>query len=92
MDVPRCVLVQWHRLQQNVTTTFFGFGNVDELEKVIIFLENIGVTLLADFAFKLLPVVRSYVFAVLFDVPLLLQPVLQALKMNQSHRASALAR
>ena len=55
-------------------------------------LKGIAVALLADFALKLFPVVTSHVLAVHLRVPLALDPVLEALEVDEAHRAAALAR
>lgn len=48
--------------------------------------------MLANFALKLAPVVAGDVLSVLFGVALGLDPILQTLKVDQTHGASALAR
>jgi len=82
VDVSRGIFIQGHGLKQDVATTLLGLSYVNQLKQVIVLLEDIRVTLLADFAFEFLPVVRRYVLAILFNVPLLFQPVFKALKMD----------
>lgn len=45
----------------------------------------------ANFTFEFLPVVTSYVFAILLHVALSFNPVLQTLEMNESDRAATFA-
>lgn len=91
MDVTRGVFVEWHGLKQNVSTSLFGLRDVNKLKQVVVLLENVWVALLADLALELLPIVRRYILAVLLYVPLLLQPVFKALKVDQSHGTPTLA-
>ena len=61
------------------------FFDVNKFEKLVVPLKNVRVTLLTDFALKLLPVVAGHGLAVHFGVSLRLDPVLQALKVDQTH-------
>ena len=47
--------------------------------------------MLADFAFKFFPIVRSDIFAVLFDVSLSLDPVFEAFIVDIADGAGTLA-
>ena len=85
MDVARSVLVQRHRLKKDVLTASFGLGDIDQFEKRLPLLEDVGVALFADLAFKFLPVIGSNVLAVFFDVTLSLDPVLQALEVDEAY-------
>lgn len=91
MNISRCVLVKWHRLQQDIVGTLWWLLNVNELKKNIISFENIGIGLLADLTFKFLPVVTCHIFPVFFYMTLRFYPILKALEMNQTNRTSALA-
>jgi len=66
--------------------------DVDQLEEVVVALENVGVTLLADLALELFPVVARHIFTIFFNVPLRLYPILKTLEVDQADRTSALAR
>jgi len=92
VDVPGSVLVQWHGLKKNVLGSFWGLSDVNQFEKGVVAFEYIRVGLLTDFALKFLPVVTCHVFSILFDVPLILHPVFEALEVDQAYRPSALAR
>ena len=45
----------------------------------------------ADLTFEFLPVVGGNILAVVFDMPLCFNPILEALEVNKPDRASALA-
>ena len=92
VNVATCVLVERHRLQQDVLAALFRLLDVDQFEKRLTFLENVRVALLTDLTFKLLPVVACHVLAVLFNVPLRLKPAFEALIVNQADRSGTLAR
>ena len=64
MDVSGRVLVERHRLKENVLGVGFGLRDVDQLEEVVSLLEYVRVALLADLAFEFLPVVRGDVLTV----------------------------
>jgi len=85
MDVARGIFVQRHRLEKDVLTAGFGLGDIDQFEKRLTLLENVGVTLFADLAFKFLPIVGSNVLSVFLDVTLSFDPVLQALEMDEAY-------
>jgi len=70
MDVSRSVLVERHRLEQDVLAAWLRFVDVDQFEQSLALLEYVGIGLLADFAFEFLPVVTSDVFTVLLDMSL----------------------
>jgi len=53
--------------------------------------KNVGVTLFAQLAFKLLPVIASHVLPVLFSVLLRINPRLEALVVDQTDGASTFA-
>lgn len=91
VDVSRCVLIQRHRLQKDVFLIGLGLIDVDQFEKILALLENVGVALLADLAFEFLPVVRGYIFTVFLLLALCFDPRLEAFEVNESDRASALA-
>ena len=91
MDVSRSVFVQWHGLEEDILAFGLRLVYINQFEESLAFLKDIWVALLADFAFKFLPVVRCDVLAVLFDVPLSLDPVLEALVVDIADGASALA-
>lgn len=57
MDVTRCILVEWHRLKQDVLATGLRLINIDEFEERLAFSEDVRIALLANLAFKFLPVV-----------------------------------
>ena len=70
MDVSGGVLVQRHRLEQDVLAARLRFVDVDQFEQSLALLEYVGIRLLADLAFKFLPVVTSDVLTVLLDMSL----------------------
>ena len=92
MNVTASVLVKRHRLQQNVLAALLGLLDVNQFEKRLTLLEDVGVALLADLTFKLLPVVARHVLAVLLNVPLRLEPALEALVVDQADSAGTFAR
>ena len=65
--------------------------NVNQLKESLAFLKDIWIALFADFAFKFLPIVRSDILAILFDVSLSLDPVFEALIVDIADGAGALA-
>ena len=75
MDIARGVFVQRHRFKKNELAVFTWILDVDQLEEVVVALENVGVTLLADLALELFPVVARYIFTIFFHVPLRLYPI-----------------
>ena len=75
MDIARGVFVQRHRFKKNELAVFTWILDVDQLEEVVVALENVWVTLLADLALELFPVVARYIFTILFYVPLRLYPI-----------------
>jgi len=85
MDVARGVFVQRHRLKKDVLAAGFGLGDIDQFEKRLTLLKDVGITLFANLAFKFLPVVGSNVLSVFFDVTLSLDPVLQALEVDEAY-------
>lgn len=89
MDVARRVLVQRHGLEQDELAVRLRLRNIYQFEKGLSFLEDIGVALLADLAFKFFPVVRSDVFTVLLHVPLRLEPVLETCVVDVADCAGA---
>ena len=84
VDVSRCVLVQRHRLQKDVFLIGLGLIDVDQFEKILALLENVGVALLADLAFEFLPVVRGYIFTVFLLLALCFDPRLEAFEVDES--------
>ena len=91
MDIATGILIQWHRLQQNELSAFSRLLYLNESVEVALAFENVGVTLFAQLAFKLLPVVARDILPVLLGVTLGLDPVLQALEVDQTDRAATLA-
>lgn len=91
MDIATGILIQWHRLQQNELSAFSRLLYLNESVEVALAFENVGVTLFAQLAFKLLPVVASHVLPVLFSVLLRVDPRLEALVVDQADRASTFA-
>lgn len=65
--------------------------DIDEFEQLLAFLKDIGVALLANLAFKFLPVVRGDILTVLFRVPLSFDPVLEASVVDVAYRPRTLA-
>ena len=51
-----------------------GLIDVDQFEKILAFLKDVGVALLADFAFKLLPIVRGHILTVFLLLALCFDP------------------
>lgn len=91
MDVPRSVFIERHGLKEDVLAAGLGLVYINEFEEALPLFENVRVALLAYFTFKFLPVVRCDVLTVLLDVTLRLDPVLEALKVDESYTAAALA-
>lgn len=91
MDIARGVLVERHRLEQDKLGVFGGLLDVNQFVEHVLPFEDVGVALLADFAFKLLPVVAGHVLTVLLRVALGAQPALEAVEVDQAHRAATLA-
>jgi hypothetical protein len=97
MDIAGVVFVKRHRLKQNVVAVVAidVLGDVNYFMDGVSDLEGVWVHLLADFALKTLPVEASHVGlgAVLRSLLLLLrlQPVFQALEVDEADRAFALA-
>ena len=97
MHITGVVLVKRHGLEQNVVVVVVVnvLGDVHNLVDVLLDLERVWVHLLADFALEALPVEASHIAlsAVLrsFLLLLRLQPVLQALEVDEADRALALA-
>ena len=59
MDVSRIVLIEWHRLQKNVITCRLRsdfINQIDDFVDSLPDLESVGIHLLANLAFKPLPV------------------------------------
>lgn len=96
VNVSRGVLVQRHRLQQNVVVASLRGDFVDKIDNLVdgfVDFEGVWVHLLADLAFEALPVERPNVL-VLGAGRLFLflgkHPGLQALEVDQAHRTLAL--
>ena len=83
MDHTRRVLFESKRFKPKEFSVFGDF-HINQTIFASIRLEDIGVRLLADFAFKLLPSVRYKVRTLFLLLHLLLQPVLQALEVDKS--------
>ena len=92
VDVTRGVLVKRHRLKQDVLAIWLGLVDIDEFEERLTLSEDIGIALLADLAFKFLPVVGRDILTVLLHVPLRLEPALQAIVVDVADRACTLTR
>ncbi len=90
MYIARGVLIQRHRLKQNEVLAL-RLLHVYQLEQLVAPLEYVGVGLLANLALKLLPVVARDILPILLGVTLGLNPVLQALEVDQTDRAATLA-
>jgi hypothetical protein len=88
--IARGVLIQRHRLKQNEILAL-RLLHVYQLEQLVAPLEYVGVGLLANLALKLLPVVARDILPVLLGVTLGLNPVLQALEVDQTDGAATLA-
>jgi hypothetical protein len=88
--IARGVLIQRHRLKQNEVLAL-RLLHVYQLEQLVAPLEYVGVGLLANLALKLLPVVARDILPILLGVTLGLNPVLQALEVDQTDRAATLA-
>jgi hypothetical protein len=88
--IARGVLIQRHRLKQNEILAL-RLLHVYQLEQLVAPLEYVGVGLLANLALKLLPVVARDILPILLGVTLGLNPVLQALEVDQTDRAATLA-
>ena len=71
--------------------TGFRLVYINKFEKSLSFLKDIWVALLADFTFKLFPIVRGNVLTILLNVSLGLDPILEAFIMNITDRTRALA-
>ena len=95
VDVSGGVLVEGHRLQQNIVVVVIHLlREIDDLVDVSLYLEGVRVHLLANLAFETLPVERSHVLVLSIWRFLLLlgqHPVLQALEVNQTYSSFALA-
>ena len=92
MNVTARVLIKRHGLKQNVLAALLGLLDVDQFEKTLALLEDVRVALLADLAFKFLPVVARDILAVLLDVTLRLEPALEAHVVDVADCAGTLAR
>lgn len=90
MDGPWSVLLQRKRFKNDVVPGLRG-SDFDKLVNDSVGLEQVGVGSLANLTFKSLPVHGSKVVH-LFLLELCSQPALQAVKMNESDRPTALAR
>lgn len=92
MDHPRTVFLKGEWLQHQVVAVS-GYVRLHIRQSVrnTIWSEHIGVWFLADFALELFPSVGNEVFVLLL-YHLLLEPKLEALIMNETHWAVALAR
>ena len=90
VDIARGVLVKRHRLKQDVLAIWLRLVDINEFEERLTLSEDVGIALLADLAFKFLPVVGRDVLTILLHVPLSLEPALQAIVMDVADRAGAL--
>ena len=97
MDVSGRVLVEWHGLEQDVvgSTHFLDFlSQIDDLEDSLLDFESVGIHVLADLAFKSLPVERPYILGRLVDGLFLLlsqNPTFEALEVDKSDGSFAFA-
>ena len=91
VDVARGVLVERHGLKQNVSAVGGWLLDFNEFEQVVSSFENVGVALFANLTLEFLPVVARHILAILLHVALGLEPFLQALEVDETHRATALA-
>lgn len=95
VNVPRSILVKWHRLEQNIVASVSGaFGEIDNFINGSSDFEGIWVHLLADLAFETLPVEWTNVLVLsIWRLFLFLSenPVLKALKVDKTYSTNALA-
>lgn len=97
MDIPRGILVQRHGLEQDVVTRRLSGDLVSLINNLVdgwSHLEGVWIHLLADLALESLPVERSHILVMGTRGLLLLlseNPGLQALEMDETDGASALA-
>jgi len=59
--------------------------DIDQFEKFVVSFEYVGITLFANFTLKLLPVVAVHFHTVLLIVSLCFNPVIQTLKVDETH-------
>ena len=95
MHIPGVVLVQRHWLEKNVVVVHCGcyVTHVNNLVNVSIDFECVWIHLLADFTLKSFPIKWSYILILSiwrFFLLLCKNPILQALKVNQTDSTSAL--
>ena len=76
MDVAGGVLIEGHRLEQDVVGASWWVLNIDELVEFIFAFEDVRVRLFTNLALELLPIMARNVLTVLFCVALSLDPVL----------------
>ena len=89
MDHPRGVLLEGEALKQQIVLVGRDVRlDVDEAIADPVALEDVGVWLLADLALKLLPGVADQILFLFFD-HFLLQPMLEALVVDEPDRAVA---
>ena len=91
VDVPRGVLVQRHRLKQDIVSSLcLGnlVGHINNLENSLFNLEGVWIHVFADLALESLPVEGPHVLSRLGDRLLLLlgqNPRFEALEVDQAH-------
>jgi hypothetical protein len=97
MNISRSVLVERHRLKQNIVACSV-LGNllmqIDNLVNLLTDFKRVGVHLFADLTFKSFPVVRTNILvsgAWTFVLFLSQNPVFEALEMDDTYRSLTFA-